>query len=184
VKKWLIGLVPATIIVILLAYIVGSHAIPQSVQDNLANAASSPDISGLPDDNVAGAVPEAPANAATVESPYDNAMQEIGKDQPANATADSSTGNRDDADDEAQARREVAAAVRGATLRALVSGEPAHWHKDGLVGDVVVSEPQDDGSGGSCRTVSATMGADEDDLKQSGDHIWCQPADGGDWAPQ
>ncbi len=180
-KKWLLLLAPATLIVVLLGYVLGSHAIPQSVQDNLANAAVGVDTSGLPDDTVAGAIPEAPTNAQAAASPLDNASVPTAENEaaPVRATSDPS----DDADAAAQARDEIAAAVRRATLRALDGGEPAHWHKDGIAGDIVVSEPQDDGSGGQCRTVTATIDTD-DDQRQSGDHVWCQAADGGDWAPR
>lgn len=180
-KRWLIALVPAVVIVVLLGYVLGSRVMPQSVADNFANAASAPDISGLPDDNLAGALPETPVNvqvpAATSNATAEPAVADA--TAPTDATADAPD-PRDDA--EAQARREVAAAIRKATLAALDSGEATHWHKDGLVGDVVVSEAQDDGQDGLCRTVTATMGT-ADDPKQSGDHVWCQPADG-EWAPQ
>ena len=182
-KRWLIALVPIAVIVVLLAYVMGSHVIPQSAQDNFANVAAAPDTANLPDDGNASALPEAPLDTQAPEAPPANAMgaAENGA-APAPATGDAAD-PRDDADAEAQARREVAAAVHRATLAALDSGEPAHWHKDGLQGDIVVSEPQDDGQDGSCRTVTATIGTD-DDRKQSGDHVWCQPADGSDWTPQ
>jgi len=183
VKRWLIALIPAVLIVILLGYVLGSHVVPQSVQDNLANAATPPDISGLPDDNVAGALPEAPANVPAAAAPANTTAPVVANDVTTPDANDDSSGSQDDADAQAQARREISAAVRRATIAALDSGEPAHWHKDGLAGDIVVSEPQDDGQDGTCRTVTATIGND-DDQKQSGNHIWCQPSDGGDWAPQ
>jgi hypothetical protein len=184
-KNWLIALVPAVVIVILLGYALGSRVIPQSVADNFANVSAGPDISNLPDDTVAGALPMTPANVQ-IAAPAENVA---GPDVVTSATpaaADASDRHDDDDDDpdaEAQARREIAAAIRKATLAALDDGAPTHWHKDGLVGDIVVSDAQDDGQDGSCRTVSATMGT-PDDEKQSGDHVWCQPADGGGWAPQ
>ena len=183
-KKWLIALVPAILIVILIGYALGSRAIPQSVQDNLANAASGPDIAGLPDDNLAGALPEAPSNMQPAEAAPDNVATPATDNAatPAN-TSDDSGDTRDEPDAEAQARREIAATIRKATLAALDSGEPTHWHRDGLEGDIAVSEPQDDGQDGSCRSVTATMGT-ADDQKQSGDHVWCKTADGGDWTPQ
>ena len=162
-KTWLIVLIPATLIVILLAYLLGSHAIPQSVQDNLANAAIPPDTSGLPDDNLAGALPEAASNVQPAAPLSDTAATPSPDNGVTNDAAPAPTDTSDDAEAEAQARREVTAAVRNATERALDGGEAAHWHKDGLSGDIVVSEPQDDGSGGSCRTVTATMGASDDD---------------------
>jgi hypothetical protein len=188
-RKWLIALVPAILIVALLGYMAGRDVIPQSVQDNFANAASGPDISGLPDDNLAGALPEAPTNLQPAEAVPANAATPAATDAdaaPADANddqPDASSDARDQADAEAQARREIAATIRRATLAALDSGEPTHWHKDGLQGDIVVSVAQDDGQDGSCRTVAATMGT-ADDQKQSGDHVWCRSADGDGWTPQ
>ncbi len=199
-RKWLIALAPAVLIVVLLGYMLGSRAIPQAVVDNLDNAAMPPDISGLPDDNVASALPAASVPAAPADPAQGNVATPGNATMPADTDmshGDSADRSRDEPDDranradrndsdpdaEAQARREIAAAVRRATIAALDSGAPTHWHKDGLEGDVAVSAPQDDGADGSCRTVTATMGT-ADDRRQSGDHVWCQGADGGDWAPQ
>jgi len=182
-KRWLIALVPVAVIVVLLAYVMGSHVIPQSAQDNFANAAVAPDTANLPDDTVAGALPEVPLNTQAPEAPPANATAAAENSAKPSPPAEEAADPRDDPDADAQARREVSAAVRRATVAALDSGEPTHWHKDGLQGDIVVSKPQDDGQDGSCRTVTATIGTG-DDRDQSGNHIWCQPADGGDWAPQ
>jgi hypothetical protein len=185
-RKWLLALVPAIVIVALLGYVMGSRVIPQSVQDNLANVASGPDISGLPDDNLAGALPEAATNLQPAEIAPANVPTPADGNDAATAAVDAggdSSDARSDVDAAAQAQREIAATIRRATLAALDSGEPTHWHKDGLQGDIVVSVAQDDGQDGSCRTVTATMGT-ADDQKQSGYHVWCEPGDGSGWAPQ
>ena len=184
-KRWLLALVPVAMIVVLLGYAIGSHVIPQSVQDNFANAATAPDTSNLPDDTVAGALPAAPVNAQIGEMIMDNAAAPAAENDTAPAVANDDTADAHDDPQAAaqQTRREIAATVRHATLAALDSGEPTHWHKDGVQGDIVVSVPQDDGQDGNCRTVTATIGND-DDRRQSGDHVWCQPADGSDWTPQ
>lgn len=198
-KRWLIAFVPIGLIVVVLAYVLGSHVMPQSVLDNLANATQTPASDDLADAiPTADATPDATANGQSAENaatPAQDTAQPTPPPSPPspppssqNATQDhasdrsSASGVDDDPDAQAQAQAEIGDAIRRATLKALDSGEPAHWHKDGLSGDVVVSDARD-GPGGACRTVSATMGT-EDDQKQSGDHIWCQPADGGDWTPQ
>lgn len=190
-KRWLIGLVPVALIVVILAYVLGSHVIPQSAQDNFANAAIPHDTSSLPDDNAASALPESPVNTQAFSPLPDNAATPAPTPMPApsaanDADAESHNGDRSDDGDqdaEAQAQAEIGATIRRATIAALDSGEPTHWHKDGLQGDIVVSEPQDDGQDGSCRTVTATIGT-ADDRKQSGDHVWCEGGDSDEWRPQ
>ncbi len=183
VKRWLIGLIPAALIVILIGYIAGSHVVPQSVQDNFANVATPPPgIASVADDPTANAdaIPEQPLNGASPATPANVAVASTPSDAP---SANRPTEPDDsDPDAQAQAQREIAKAIRKATIRALDSGEPAQWHKDGLSGDIAVSEAEDEPAG-TCRTITASMG-DGDDRSQSSDHVWCQASDGSDWSPQ
>jgi hypothetical protein len=190
-KRWLAILIPALLVMIAAGYGLGSHVLPQSVQDNLANAAAIPDVGGMSQDNVATiAVPDAglAGNAAipSVAPVPDNNAVPVAPAAPVQANAAGpATNDRDDDDDpdaDAQAQADIADAIRTATLEALDSGEPAHWHKDGLSGDISVSEARST-TAGTCRNVSATMGTQQN-RQQSSVHLWCQPSDDDDWAPQ